>query len=25
MTALQSFYHTPAPPGLTGVKAWLLT
>lgn len=25
MTATQSFYHTPAPPGLTGVKAWLLT
>ncbi|OGR19040.1 MAG: cytochrome c oxidase subunit I [Desulfobacterales bacterium GWB2_56_26] len=25
MTASQSFYHTPAPPGLTGVKAWLLT
>lgn len=25
MTSTQSFYHTPAPPGLTGVKAWLLT
>ncbi|MCP4341741.1 MAG: cytochrome c oxidase subunit I [Desulfobulbaceae bacterium] len=25
MTATQSFYHTPAPPGLTGIKAWLLT
>lgn len=25
MSSTQSFYHTPAPPGLTGVKAWLLT
>ena len=25
MTATQSFYHTSAPPGLTGIKAWLLT
>lgn len=25
MTATESFYHTPAPPGLTGMKAWLLT
>jgi len=25
MTASVSFYHTPAPPGLTGIKAWLLT
>ena len=25
MTAPLSFYHTPAPPGLTGIKAWLLT
>lgn len=25
MTSTQSFYHTPAPPGLTGMKAWLLT
>jgi cytochrome c oxidase subunit I len=25
MTAPLSFYHTPAPPGLTGMKAWLLT
>lgn len=25
MTATPSFYHQPAPPGLTGIKAWLLT
>ncbi len=25
MTATPSFYHTSAPPGLTGIKAWLLT
>jgi cytochrome c oxidase subunit 1 len=25
MTATPSFYQTPAPPGLTGIKAWLLT
>lgn len=25
MTVTQSFYHTSAPPGLTGIKAWLLT
>ncbi len=25
MTATQSFYQTSAPPGLTGIKAWLLT
>ena len=25
MTATQSFYHTSAPAGLTGIKAWLLT
>jgi cytochrome c oxidase subunit 1 len=25
MTATKSFYHTSAPPGLTGIKSWLLT
>lgn len=25
MTATSSFYHDSAPPGLTGIKAWLLT
>ena len=25
MTARQSFYDTPSPAGLTGIKAWLLT
>jgi len=25
MTVQQSFYDTPSPPGLTGIKAWLLT
>ncbi len=25
MSEIQSFYDTPAPPGLTGIRAWLLT